>query len=753
ERFVGKKSSQIHNYVLLGIFIVVHAYYTHVEPILLARSLNFSVATMIFTFQCCWLLLRRVDSSMRRITFTVGIVFGCYVVASFARIILLTLSPPQSSDFFKIGTVDTLAMVVYIMLTAALTLSLILMVNRRLLGEIQTYTDDLEARTKEYQRLVETTNVGIASANTAGELTFVNEGLCSMLGYSQGELLGKPFIEFVHPQDRDNVVQSFLRAFTNPKGTLDFELAVVHKDGTIRHAYAHVAHLKSGDQTIGFNAILTDITERKQAKEALKESEERYRFIAENMTDTVWLMDMNLQATWVSPSGERISGYSAEEIKEMSFDKLITPKSLEIALKAIAENLAEEKLARKDLEIRYTAELEFVRKDGSTYWSEIQTTVLRNDQGVPFSILGVGRDITERKQAEQALKASEEKHRDLVENLANVIYTLDTQGNITYMSPALERISQYRVSELIGQNFSRFVYPDDLPELITSFQGVLAGQLQPSEYRLVDKDGSIKWVRSSSRPQIEDGIVIGVTGILTDITEHKAMLQHLVLTDRLAALGDMAGGFAHELNNPLSSVMGYAQLLLDRKDLPADVRNDIELIYKDSRRAANIIKNFMVFARKQPPQRQPTDVNSLIQDILNLRQHEQTKSNIAVKIKFGKLPPVEVDQSQIRQVFLNIIINAEYFMSKANRKGTLTITTRKSGNMVTASFADDGPGIPAEQLDHVFDPFFTTKEVGQGTGLGLSICHGIVTEHGGRIYAQSQEGKGATFVVELPIAK
>ncbi|MBM4454347.1 MAG: PAS domain S-box protein, partial [Chloroflexi bacterium] len=361
--------------------------------------------------------------------------------------------------------------------------------------------------------------------------------------------------------------------------------------------------------------------------------------------------------------------------------------------------------------------------------------------------------IVEHKKAEEALRASEGKYRDLVGNLNDVIFSVDTTGKITYISPVIERLSKYKVEEIVGQNFTRFVFPDDLPSLLAKFEKILAGRFEPFEYRLLDKDGTTRWVLSSSRQQVVDGQVIGSTGMMTDISERKAMLQHIVLTDRLAALGDMAGGFAHELNNPLSGVIGYAQLLQDRKDLPADVREDIELIYKDGQRAANVIKNFMVFARKQPAQKQPADVNSLIQDVLNLRQHEQTKNNIVVKTKFGKLPLVEVDQSQIRQVFLNIIINAEYFMSKANRKGTLTITTRKSGNMVTASFADDGPGIPAEQLDHVFDPFFTTKEVGQGTGLGLSICHGIATEHGGKIYAESQEGKGATFVVELPIVE
>jgi PAS domain S-box-containing protein len=619
ERFVGKKSSQIHNYVLLAIFVGVHAYYTHVEPILLIRSLNFSAATMIFTFQCCWLLLRRVGPSMRRITGIVSIVFGCYVATSVARIILLTLFPPQSSDFFKTGTADTLAMTVYIMLTAALALSLILMVNRRLLGEVQITTEDLKVKS-----------------------------------------------------DLLNQTSSLAKV-----GGWEFDVKTLEQTWT----------------------------------------EEVYR---------IHEVELDYQ-----PTVERGIRFYA-------------PEAIPIISQAVQRAI--------DHGEPFDLELPFITAKGNHLWVHAIGRAYRQD-GKIVKVGGTFQDITNRKQAEEALRASEEKYRELVENLNDIVFSVDISGVITYMSPVLESLSKYQAGEVIGQNFIRFIHPDDLPGLLASFESVLAGQLQPREYRLIDKDGTARWVRSSSRPQIEAGQVVGITGILTDITEHKTMLQRLVLTDRLSALGDMAGGFAHELNNPLSGVLGYAQLLQDRKDLPADIRKDIELIYKEGRRAADIIKNFMVFAGKQPAQKQLADVNSLIQDILNLRQYEQTKSNIVVKTKFGKLPPVEVDHSQMRQVFLNIVTNADYFMLKAHKKGTLTITTKKKGNMVLASFADDGPGIPAEQLSHIFDPFFTTNEAGQGTGLGLSICHGIVTEHGGRMHVESEVGKGTTFVVELPALK
>ena len=164
------------------------------------------------------------------------------------------------------------------------------------------------------------------------------------------------------------------------------------------------------------------------------------------------------------------------------------------------------------------------------------------------------------------------------------------------------------------------------------------------------------------------------------------------------------------------------------------------------------MKNLLAFARKHAPVKQLVDINSIIEKVLELRAYEQRVSNIKVITQFAPdLPEVMVDYFQLQQVFLNIVINAEYFMIEAHNRGTLTITTERIDNTIKVIFIDDGPGIAEENLGHLFDPFFTTKEVGKGTGLGLSICHGIVTEHGGRIYAESKLGKGATFVVKLPV--
>jgi len=219
----------------------------------------------------------------------------------------------------------------------------------------------------------------------------------------------------------------------------------------------------------------------------------------------------------------------------------------------------------------------------------------------------------------------------------------------------------------------------------------------------------------------------------------------------LASIGEAVAGIVHEINNPLTAVIGFAQLVMDA-NIPDDVKKDIAVIHQEAQRAAEVAKNLLIFARKHAPARQPTDINSAIREMLKLRAYEQRVNNIQVNTQFDpELPTVMADYSQLQQVFLNIIINAESAMLEANKGGTLTITTQKSNDTLKVSFADNGPGIAKENLERVFDPFFTTKEVGKGTGLGLSLCHGIVVQHGGRIYARSKLGKGATFVVELPI--
>jgi signal transduction histidine kinase len=273
----------------------------------------------------------------------------------------------------------------------------------------------------------------------------------------------------------------------------------------------------------------------------------------------------------------------------------------------------------------------------------------------------------------------------------------------------------------------------------------------PYEIRVMTKDGREKWISVEAAMIMHKNRPASLISF-ADITEQKQQTERLMMTDRLASLGELASGTAHELNNPLTSIIGFSQLLLERQ-VPDDIREDLKLINNEAQRAASVTKNLLTFARRHTPVKQRNQINNIIEDVLKLRAYEHKANNIEVERKLAPdLPEIMVDYFQMQQVFMNVIINAEYFMIKARNKGTLTITTQKQNDTVMISFADDGLGIPPENLRRIFDPFFTTKEAGKGTGLGLSICHGIVTEHGGQIYARSQLGKGATIFVELPIS-
>jgi signal transduction histidine kinase len=236
-----------------------------------------------------------------------------------------------------------------------------------------------------------------------------------------------------------------------------------------------------------------------------------------------------------------------------------------------------------------------------------------------------------------------------------------------------------------------------------------------------------------------------------DVTEQRGLQERLYLTDRLASVGEMAAGIAHELNNPLTGVVALSQLILEG-GVPDDIRPDVEAISSEGRRAAGVVKNLLAFARRHTLAAEPTDLNTVVKEVLSLRAYEHKVNNIEVTTTLAaNLPPVITDRFQMQQVFLNIILNAEQAMIEAHSRGHLTISSEVAAGWVRFSFANDGPPIPPEILTRIFDPFFTTKEVGKGTGLGLSICYGIVTNQNGRIYAQNTAEKGALFIVELPL--
>ncbi|MBA7676275.1 Sporulation kinase E [subsurface metagenome] len=246
--------------------------------------------------------------------------------------------------------------------------------------------------------------------------------------------------------------------------------------------------------------------------------------------------------------------------------------------------------------------------------------------------------------------------------------------------------------------------------------------------------------------------------MLRDTTERKLAEQRerdlqekLNLSSRLASIGELAAGVAHEINNPLTGILGFSGRLL-RKSTDETVKRDLERVRSEALRMAGMVRNLLTFARPHEPKKQLSDINDIVQKTVELMAYELKTSNIEVTTELAAgLPKVMADFYQIQEVFLNIILNAEQVMTEANRGGKLSINNERVKDYVRISFADDGPGIPTGQLNKVFTPFFTLRRERGGTGLGLSVSHRIVTSHGGRIYAKSRLGKGTTFFVELPV--
>jgi PAS domain S-box-containing protein len=361
-------------------------------------------------------------------------------------------------------------------------------------------------------------------------------------------------------------------------------------------------------------------------------------------------------------------------------------------------------------------------------------------------------DVTERKQMENALCRSEEKFAKIFRNSPDPIMLISvTDSRIVEVNESFLRMTGYLSNEVIGRTtleLSLWCDPADRDRYFEQHR--IHGRASGVEADMRMKSEEVRnCVVSGEILELPDGKHI--MGIIRDVTEQKKMQENLMATDRLASIGELASGMAHELNNPLTAVIGFSELLME-ESLPDNIKEDVEMMCREAKRTADVVKNMLTFARRHPATKQPADINNIIVKTLEMRAYDHRLSNILVFQRFEDgLPEIQVDSFQLQQVFLNIIINAEYFMKEAQGKGTLTITTQKSGEYIRINITDDGPGIPKENLNRIFNPFYTTKPVGKGTGLGLSICHGIVTGHGGKIYAESESGKGTSFIIELPI--
>ena len=359
----------------------------------------------------------------------------------------------------------------------------------------------------------------------------------------------------------------------------------------------------------------------------------------------------------------------------------------------------------------------------------------------------------------QSVSMSEAHFCTLAELVPNLVFIL-RGGKVVYANRKLRIISGCCIRSSNLRDFDLItMFAEDCREAVVEDlnQSVAGITPAPRECRIMTCGGEElpALLELGSLGEKNHGETLG---ILTDISaqkraedEKRRLEDQAHLAAHLASIGEMASGIAHEINNPLTGVIGFAQLLSQRQ-IPDDIRDEVRIINEGAQRVAGIVRRLLTFARPRHPVREYTDINKLVLATLELQAYEFMSNDIEVVTDLAAdLPRVLTDASQIQQVFLNITINALTEMKTKDPPNRLKVKTEISGKKVVIIFKDTGPGIKAENLKRIFDPFFTTREVGQGTGLGLSVCHGIVTQNEGRIYAESVYGQGATFTVELPV--
>jgi len=524
---------------------------------------------------------------------------------------------------------------------------------------------------------------------------------------------------------------------------------------------ARTRELKDSNQK-----LIDEIEVRKNTENAFRASEERYRLLANNVTDVIWTRDLNLNLTYISPSILSQQGYTVEEAKNRTLAESWTPDSFKLVRKVFEEELEIERNQKADSSRSRTIEVEVNCKDGSTKWTEAKMSFLRDQDGTSIiGIIGVTRDISERKQAEEALRNSEEKYKNLVENIKEVIYTLDENGVITYISPAIKTILDYDSSEIIGRSFSEFVYSEDLPYQKERFERVLSGPIGPNEYRLLSKSGEIRWVQTSSMPILEENQAVGLQGVLSDITESKRLQFQLQQARKMESFGRLAGGIAHDFNNILGIIIGNTELAMDDVPRWSPVYLNLEEIIEASLRARDVVSQLLSFTRRTNIEKKPINIDQIIQESLKL-----LRSSIPTSIEIRQNIPKDIDTilanpTQINQILINLSTNAHHAMPKG---GMLEIGLKNleldednaaqypdisPGRYVNLKVSDTGHGISAKVMDRIFDPYFTTKEMGKGTGMGLSVVHGIVKSHDGAISVKSEHGKGTTFSILFPVVE
>ena len=484
--------------------------------------------------------------------------------------------------------------------------------------------------------------------------------------------------------------------------------------------------------------VLKDITDRREA-------ERKYRELFDSIQEGLFFATPDGRFLDVNDAMVRMLGYaSREELLRADVSPHLYP----------APDVRERFLqALEERGVLRNYEETLRRKDGTLLHTLQNITAVRDPRGRIAQIRGLMLDVTEQKTFQSQLQRERDFNQKILNTTQSMILVLDTAGLISYANRRCYEAG-YQENELIGHRLVDWVEVSHREDFDAALGTTAHGQqVENLELRVRRSDGSMGHFSISLSPmRDEQKAVNSVVVVMTDITDAALLQAKLAHSEKMATIGRLVSGVAHEVNNPLAAILGFTDLLLENPEVPLSARDDLQIILQETQRTKDIVQDLLSFARQRPVQREPVQVNSVLRQTIKLRSYDFASHGVEVLEDFEEaLAPALGDSQQLQQVFLNILNNAYDAVQEAGQRGRIKIHTRRRTDMIEVAISDNGTGIADPQ--RIFDPFYTTKQVGKGTGLGLSICYGIVRAHGGEIQCWSNEGDaGSTFVVRIPVA-
>jgi two-component system cell cycle sensor histidine kinase/response regulator CckA len=609
------------------------------------------------------------------------------------------------------------------------------------------------------QTLVENAPAGFVLLDIMGHATFATTAITQLMGYEMQEVIGLDMFTLIHPDDVKHPLEQFAEVICTPLAKCASEFRVLHKDGSWRWMEARAQNFLDDPSMQAVACNLWDISARKEAEAALRESESRFRRIMDSNMVGIFFWHTDGSIIDANDRFLEMTGYSRADLKEGKIDwSAMTPEEFKHLDHAGLQQL-------QTAGVCAPFEKEFTRKDGARLPVLVGAATLEDqpEQGVCFMI-----DVMDRKRMERDLLRERNLLRTLIDHIPDYIYVKDAESRYLVNNKANVTLIGVDSAETIAGKTAADFFPPDVAQVYhEDDQKVLRTGLPivECERPTVGQDG-IKRTMLATKVPLRDpsGKIIGLVGISRDITDRLALEAQLRRSQKMECIGQLAGGVAHDFNNILTVIQGHASLLVE-ESLTAPQRQAAQEITEAADRAANLTRQLLAFSRRNVIQPKNLDLNGTLNQMAKILQRVLGE-DIALDVRYASnLPPVFADPGMFEQLVVNLAVNSRDAMPKGGR---LDISLRavalgraeaeklpeaRPGTFVALTVSDSGCGIPREHLEHLFEPFFTTKDVGRGTGLGLATVYGIVKQHNGWISVESEVGRGTKFEIYLPASE